>query len=434
MMQDIVGFIIYQILDKAPLFLGLIALIGLLLQRKKITEVIDGTVKTVVGLLVLTVGSGTLLSSLTPIMGQLNSTLNIQGVLPANEAAFGVTMLQLANEVTLTFILGFLLHLFFIFIIPFRCCKNVYLTVHIQLFLATFMVLSLPGVLGISGMTLIVTGAVLCALYWTLTPAITRKLAQHFIGDDLTLGHHQQAGAWLASKVARRVGNPAQDAEVLKLPGFLSMFRDNTLSLAFLMPLIFLGIGLSVGQQGISELSGKTNWIVWLCMQGLTFTAGVVVLLVGVRMFIGSVVPAFKGISDRLLPDAVPALDCPALFPYSPTGAMLGFVASVAGALLVMGATIVFNCAIIVFPSPIIMFFDGCTMGVFGNKYGGYKGALAAGLVTSLLAHAGIILLYPLMGPLFGSGLMFSNIDFTLIFLPLLYLLKFIGTAFGLVL
>ncbi|EMV3581034.1 hypothetical protein AACI64_004452 [Escherichia coli] len=101
---------------------------------------------------------------------------------------------------------------------------------------------------------------------------------------------------------------------------------------------------------------------------------------------------------------------------------------------MVMGATILFKCPIIVFPSPIIMFFDGCTMGVFGNKYGGYKGALAAGLITSIIAHAGIILLYPMMGSLFGSGLMFSNIDFTLVWLPLLYLLKLVGTAFGLVL
>lgn len=432
-MKDVIGFIIYQILDKAPLFLGLVALTGLLLQRKKLTEAIDGTVKTIVGLLILTVGSGTLLRSLGPVMSQLNTTLNIQGVLPANEAAFGVAMVDLANDVTLTFIIGFFLHLLFIRLIPWRCCKNVYLTVHMQLFLATFMMLSLPGVLGISGIPLLLTGAVLCALYWTLTPGITRKLGQHFIGDDLTLGHHQQAGAWLASRVARLVGSPAQDAEELKLPGFLSMFRDNTISLAFLMPIIFMGIGLAVGREGITTLSGSSHWLVWLFMQGLTFTAGVVILLVGVRMFIGSVVPAFKGISDRLLPDAVPALDCPAIFPYSPTGAMLGFIASVAGALLVMVGTLVFSSPLIVFPSPIIMFFDGCAMGVFGNKYGGYKGALAAGLITSVIAHAGIIPLYPLMGSLYGSGLMFSNIDFTLIWLPVLTLLKYLGLAFGLV-
>ncbi len=52
-------------------------------------------------------------------------------------------------------------------------------------------------------------------------------------------------------------GNPEQDAEEMKLPGFLAMFRDNTISLSFLMPLIFLGIGLAVGADGIGQLSGK---------------------------------------------------------------------------------------------------------------------------------------------------------------------------------
>lgn len=432
-MRVVFDFILFDILDKAPIFLGLIAAIGLLLQRKKATEVVDGTIKTIIGLIILSVGAGTLLSSLGPVLGQLNGSLGVQGVLPANEAAFGVVMLTVANQVSLTFISAFLIHLLLVRILPFKRFKTVYLTVHIQLFLSAFMVVTLPEVLGLSGWQLILVGAILCALYWTFTPAITRALAQGFVGDDFTLGHHQQVGAWLASKMAKLFGKPSQDAEELKLPGFFSLFRDTTISLAVLMPLIFLGIGFAVGPEGITELSGDSNWVVWLLVEGLRFTAGVVILLFGVRMFIGSIVPAFKGISDKLLPNAIPALDCPTFFPYSPTGAMLGFISSVAGALIVMAATIIFKAPIIVFPSPIIMFFDGSTMGVFGNKFGGYKGAIGAGLITSIIAHAGIILLYPMTGELFGSGLMFSNIDFTLVWLPVMYLLKLVGSVFGLI-
>ncbi len=88
--------------------------------------------------------------------------------------------------------------------------------------------------------------------------------------------------------------------------------------------------------------------------------------------------------------------------------------------------TIVMGLPIIVFPSPIIMFFDGCTMGVFGNKFGGYKGALGAGFITSFIAHVGVIFLYPMTGPIFGSGLMFSNIDYTLVWLPIFKFLQLI--------
>jgi PTS system ascorbate-specific IIC component len=432
-MKGIINFLIFQVFDKAPIFLGLVAMIGLILQRKKVTEVIDGVVKTIIGLLIISIGSSTLLGAMSPIMTKLNATLGIKGVLPANEAAFAIGMKTLANSITMTFLLGFIIHLFLVRIIPSKKFKNVYLTVHMMLFLSTFMNLALPNVLGLKGVLLIIVSSVLCALYWTLTPAITRVLAKDFIGDDLTLGHHQQAGAFLASRVGKLAGNSKDDAENLKLPKYLSMFRDNTISMAILMPIIFIGIGIAVRQKGIQELSGTSNWIIWLFTQGLQFTAGIVVLLSGVRMFIGSIVPAFKGISEYLIPDAVPALDSPAIYPYSPVGAMFGFIASVAAAIIVTVGCIAFKSPIIVFPSPIIMFFDGCAMGVFGNKFGGWKGAIAAGFVSSILAHVGIIPLYPLMGSVYGSGLMFSNIDFTLIWLPILYLLKLIGTLFGLV-
>jgi PTS system ascorbate-specific IIC component len=432
-MRSILNFIIFQILDKAPVFLGLVALIGLLLQKKKFDKVIDGVIKTVVGLIIITIGAGTLLGAMGPIINTLNNSLGIQGTLPANEAAFSIGMRTLANTITMTFLLGFIIHIFMVAIIPIEKFKNVYLTAHMMLFLSTFLNVSLPVVLGIEGITLIIVASILCALYWTLTPAITRVLAKDFVGNDLTLGHHQQAGAWLATKIGKIFGNKEQDAENLKLPKYLSMFRDNTISMAILMPIIFIGIGIAVGPESIRELSGDTNWFIWVVLEGIKFTAGVVVLLSGVRMFIGSIVPAFKGISDKLIPGAVPALDSPAFYPYSPVGAMIGFLSSVVAAISVTILCIVFQSPIIVFPSPIIMFFDGSLIGVFGNKFGGWKGALAAGFITSFIAHLGVIPLYPLMGPIYGSGLMFSNIDYTLIWLPILYALKFMGGLIGLV-
>ena len=81
----------------------------------------------------------------------------------------------------------------------------------------------------------------------------------------------------------------------------------------------------------------------------------------------------------------------------------------------------------VVFPSPIILFFDGCTIGVFGNKYGGWKGALLGGFVSSFIAHLGIIALYPMMGSLFGTGLMLSNIDYAVFWLPVLFVIKLIA-------
>ena len=50
----------------------------------------------------------------------------------------------------------------------------------------------------------------------------------------------------------------------------------------------------------------------------MTFVAGVLVLLQGVRMFLGEIIPAFKGISEKLIPGARPALDVPIFYASGP--------------------------------------------------------------------------------------------------------------------
>jgi PTS system ascorbate-specific IIC component len=69
----------------------------------------------------------------------------------------------------------------------------------------------------------------------------------------------------------------------------------------------------------------------------LVFGGGVAVILLGVRTILGEIVPAFAGIAERVIPGAVPALDCPVAFPYAPNAVLIGFLASVAGGLVGFG-------------------------------------------------------------------------------------------------
>ncbi|WP_336595986.1 PTS transporter subunit IIC, partial [Bifidobacterium breve] len=51
------------------------------------------------------------------------------------------------------------------------------------------------------------------------------------------------------------------------------------------------------------------NFIVFAILQAATFSAGVFVILAGVRVVLGEIVPAFKGISEKLVKNSKPALD-----------------------------------------------------------------------------------------------------------------------------
>lgn len=430
LLSSVGNFIIFQILDQAPIFLGLITLVGMLLQKSKGSEIFDAVIKTVVGMLILSAGANLISGTITPVMQLLNNVVGVSGVMPMNEAAFGVAMASMAETAVTIFVFGFLIHLVLVYLIPNKGMKNVYLTAHMMLYLAIFLALTVNSTLGIEDIPLIVVSSVLAALYWTFTPAIPRALGKKYFGEDFTLGHAQQFGTLIGALCGKLFKSRAEeeDADNIVLPGGLYLFQDVTLALSLIMPILFVIIGMVVGEDQVMTLAGTQNWIIFLLMQGLQFAAGVVVMLYGVRMFLNSIIPAFKGISEKLIPNSVPALDCPVLYPYSPSGAMFGFLGSIPAGILVCLLTVVLGSSVVVFPSPIILFFDGCTIGVFGNKYGGWKGALLGGFVSSLIAHFAIIPLYPMMGSLFGSGLMFSNIDYAVLWLPLLLIFKFIGS------
>lgn len=69
--MGILSFLINDVITQAPIFLGLVALIGLLLQKKDAAEVFTGTIKTITGTVVLLAGVDLFLGVLLPLMALL---------------------------------------------------------------------------------------------------------------------------------------------------------------------------------------------------------------------------------------------------------------------------------------------------------------------------------------------------------------------------
>lgn len=140
--MDTLNIVVYQLLTNQVIFMGLIAIIGLLLQKKKMPQVIDGVVKTVVGLLVLSSGAGIIFTSLSEVVSALNKSLGVSGTLPINDAAGAMvlTMEGFSRNAVLIFLFAFLLHLVIVRLLPNKDFKNVYLTAHLALYHACFMI------------------------------------------------------------------------------------------------------------------------------------------------------------------------------------------------------------------------------------------------------------------------------------------------------
>ncbi len=423
--MQVINFLIQEVFIQAPIFLGLVALIGLLLQKLDADEVLEGTVKTIVGMVILNAGIGVFLASLLPITSLLNNAFGVTGVLPDCFGPFGVAMQTFAVPISIAFVSAFILHLVLVRIISIPTFKNVFLTGHIMLFNTSIAIIIGNTALGLTGTWLTVFAAVLTALFWTIMPAIARPFTQPVTEGMFTLGHLQTmdlpAGA-LAGKFFK-----SKKSSEIELPGILSILTDYTVLLALLIPILYIIIGLVVGVDAVSVLSGGQNWIIWLIMQGIGFAAGVAVVLFGVRMFLAAMIPAFQGIATRILPGAQPALDSPLFFQYSPTGVILGFLSCFAAMVVFTLVQVALGMSVIIFPGPIFFFFDGALAGVFGDRYGGWKGAIAAGAIMGILIDVTALLLQPLQAGFFaGTGLNFGGGDYIL-WAPVYWIFNLIG-------
>jgi PTS system ascorbate-specific IIC component len=158
-------------------------------------------------------------------------------------------------------------------------------------------------------------------------------------------------------------------------------------------------------------------------MQGITFAAGVNIILTGVRMIIGEIVPAFQGIGEKLVPDAKPALDCPITFTYAPNAVIIGFLFSFLGGLISMFLLGPFGLALII-PGMVPHFFTGATAGVFGNSTGGKKGAMIGAFVNGVLISFLPAMLLPVLGSLGFANTTFGDSDFGVVGILIGYIAK----------
>ncbi|MEG0359939.1 MAG: PTS transporter subunit IIC, partial [Anaerorhabdus sp.] len=155
---------------------------------------------------------------------------------------------------------------------------------------------------------------------------------------------------------------------------------------------------LFAGPEFCAQFSGSTNYVVHAFLQAMQFVVGIYVLMSGVRLLLAEIVPAFRGIAMKLVPDAIPALDCPVLFPYAPNAVILGFVSTTIGSILGMFLFPMFGLPMIL-PGMLTNFFAGGCAGIFGNAAGGRRGCIISGILHGLF----ITLLPAILAPMLGD-------------------------------
>ena len=428
----VIDFIV-SILSTPAILVGLIALLGLVLQKAPTEQVISGTLKTIVGFLVLGAGASFVQTGSLLAFGEVfNYAFHMQGVVTNTDAFAAIALKDFGQATALIMCVGMIVN---IVLARFSNLKFIFLTGHSALYMSAMFAVFLSGVGHLSGWQLVVAGGALQGLYMALAPAICEPTMKKVTGTDaVALGHTSSVAYWAAGAIGSLFGKgeDTKSTEDIKFSQALSFLRDTTVAIGLTMVLFFVVVtGIAVAQgilaadpsqfQNLDELLNvgtdtQTNWIVWSIKSGLSFAGGVYIILAGVRMVISEITPAFKGIADKLVPGAKPALDCPVTFAYAPNAVIIGFLSSFVGGIVALAILGFIDASMIpvalILPGVVPHFFCGATAGVFGNARGGIRGCVAGSFVNGLLGGFLPAACMPVLTAQGFSNLTFGDADF----------------------
>ncbi|WP_144716157.1 PTS ascorbate transporter subunit IIC [Aeromonas veronii] len=407
--MEFFNFLMFDVLSEPAVLVGLIALIGLIAQKKPVTECIKGTVKTIMGFVILGAGATLVINSLGDFAVIFQHAFGIKGVVPNNEAIVSIAQTSFGKEMAMIMFFAMLVNILIARLTPW---KFIFLTGHHTLFMS-MMVAVILSAGGMSGVPLIAVGSLVVGVAMVFFPAIAHPFMKQITGsDDVALGHFSTCSYVLSALIGAKFGNKVHSCEDVQVPKSLLFLRDTPVAISFTMGIIFLVTSAFAGPEFVSSVAKGKHWFMFSLMQSITFAAGVYVILQGVRMVIAEIVPAFKGISDKLVPNAKPALDCPIVFPYAPNAVLIGFLSSFAAGLVGMALLYVMGLTVII-PGVVPHFFVGAAAGVFGNATGGRRGAILGAFANGLLLLTILpVFLLPVLGDLGFANTTFSDSDF----------------------
>jgi len=410
-LMAILNFIINEIFGQGAIFLALIALVGLILQRKPITDIIRGTLMTAIGFFVLTGGVGIIAGdSISGIAGAFSA------IMPDTNAVADIDMGGYGTQIGIVMVIAFALNLVFARVTKW---KSIFLTGH-MLYWFPYIFIAAGISAGLEGVTLVVIATIFTALYMIVSPNLIKPLVKEVTGDDsFTLGHPTTILSLISGYLGKAIGNKEKSTEDLKLSKSLGFFREVSITGSIVICLTYIVMFFVMKANGLvpAEVWGVGgSMFTFIFTQSIMFGVGVTVMLLGVRMLISEIVPAFQGIAKKLIPGAIPALDCPMLFPYAPNALIIGFIVGMIASTLTIIITAPLGIfPIIVIPLVFTCFFEIGTAAIIGNGTGGIRGCIVG---TSVAAIVMVFLVglgaYFFEGTINGWMLVFGGNDFSL--------------------
>lgn len=381
--MSVFNFIINEIFGQGAIFLGLIACIGLILQKKSIADIIRGTMMTAIGFFVLSTGTNIITgNAINGIATAFNT------IMPTAQQTTSVDIgATYGTQIGIVMVVAFAIN---ILVAKYTKWKSVFLTGH-MLYWFPFVFIAAGVDAGLTGWKLIVLATIFTALYMIISPNLIRPFVKEVTGDDsFTIGHPTTCLSLLSGYLGKAFGNKSNSTEDLNFPKSLGFLREVSITGSIVIAMTYIIMAIILKGNGFNPgevwgyATGSTGIFTFIFTHAIYFGVGVTIMLQGVRMLIAEIIPAFKGIADKFVPGAVPALDCPVIFGFAPNALTLGFIV----AMVTSTITIILTAGLfptVIIPLTFTCFFEiGCAS-IIGNATGGVRGAVIGAAVSGIV-------------------------------------------------
>lgn len=199
-LSGIVNFITTYIFNQPFILLSLVAMLGLILQKKPLQDIIVGSLKTGIGYLILSQGTSLLAGIVTPSQPSSTRYSTWRPAPPAwGQVAFEADW---ASSIALIMVVGFIVNLL---LARFTKFKYVYLTAHQTYFIAlVYLALAVEVIANPSKTMVVIVGGILLGVYCTLSPALVQPFMRKVTGsNDLAYGHTTSFGVIMGALVGK---------------------------------------------------------------------------------------------------------------------------------------------------------------------------------------------------------------------------------------
>lgn len=430
-----------NILTQPVFLIGLIVFVGYVLLKRPLYESISGFLKATVGYLILTVGSGGLVNNFRPILVGLKDRFQLHAMV--TDPYFGQNAVTEGIEKTFgrtfgdTMLLLLIAFIFNILLVRFRKytkLRAVFTTGNVQVQQAAtafwLLLFCFPQLGRIE--VLLVMGLIL-GCYWAVGSNLTVDICQDLTeGAGFAVAHQQMFGIYLFAKLSERFKKNKSNKrlEDIELPGFLSMFNENMVATSILMLLFFGIILLVLGQDYLLKagfMQPGQSFLFYILQTSLMFAVYLAILQLGVRTFVAELTDSFNGISNTLLPGAVPGIDIAATFAFGSSNAVtVGFLFGALGQFVMIMLLILLKSPTIVVAGFIPLFFDNAAIAVFSNNRGGIKAAMIFPFISGLIQVGGSALIASWVG-LAQFGGYIGMFDWATVWPGITVAMKFLG-------